>query len=67
MERSDVLLRPGAESDRAAALARSEVTVLRASAAAAGVAHAAVRLACVLLCTGKAIPLGHLGHLEVSS
>ena len=40
---SDVLLRSGAELERAAALARSEATVLRASAAAAGIAHAAVR------------------------
>ena len=43
MVRSDVLLRSAAERERAATLARSEATVLRASAGAAGIAHAAVR------------------------
>ncbi len=43
--RSDVLLQHRAEEERAALLRRSEATVLRASAAAAGIADAAVRVA----------------------
>ncbi len=45
LPRSDVLLQHRAEEERAALLRRSEATVLRASAAAAGIADAAVRVA----------------------